>query len=198
MCMPPTTHLTEEQYLEIERKAETKSEYFQGEMFAMSGASLAHIRIVRNTMVALAEQLKSGRCEAFSNDFRVRVGRTRLYTYPDIVATCGEPLLLDKYHDTLLNPRLIIEVLSPSTEAYDRGLKFEHYRTIESLVEYVLVASTRVRVDVFTRDSARWALTSAESLDESVKLESIGCTLSVREIYERVELAPPSVPDDML
>lgn len=190
MSTHPRTHLTEEQYLEIERKAETKSEYLNGEMFAMSGASLAHIRIVGNVMFALRQQLKSGRCEAFSNDFRVRVGKTRLYTYPDIVAICGEPVLLDNFHDTLLNPRLIIEVLSPSTEAYDRGLKFEHYRTIDSLLEYVLVASTRVHVDVFTREAAKWGLTSAESLDQSVKLESIGCTLSVREIYERVELAP--------
>ena len=188
------TFLTEEQYLEIERKAEYKSEYFQGEMFAMSGASLAHNRLVTRILSTLDAQLRKGSCEVLPSDMRIRVSKSGLYTYPDVVAFCGEPKLADPHLDTLLNPSLIVEVLSPSTEAYDRGKKFEHYRSIESLSEYLLVSSDRVHVDLFRRQADnRWLLTSAGALEDPLDLQSIGCRLSLTELYDRIELSPDAV-----
>src|SRR5271157_364012 len=159
MSTQAKTLLTEEQYLEIERKAEYKSEFFQGEMFAMAGAGYAHNLLIMNAGAALHQQFRSRPCVVLPNDMRVRVSKTGLYTYPDLVALCGKPELLDARQDTLLNPNLIVEVLSPSTEAYDRGQKFAHYRAIESLSEYLLVSSDRVQVDLFTRQpDGRWLL----------------------------------------
>ena len=189
MSTDPKTFLTPEQYLEIERKAEYKSEYYNGEMFAMAGASLAHNLIVGNLVGELHRQLRPGRCRILSSDMRVRVTATGLYTYPDAVAYCGEPQLLDG-SDTLLNPSLIVEVLSLSTEAYDRGRKFEHYQSIESVSEYVLVSSDRVHVDLFRRQAdGDWLLKSADRMEDVLELQSIGCRLSLAELYEQVELA---------
>jgi Uma2 family endonuclease len=180
--------LTPEQYLEIERQAECKSEYWQGEMFAMSGAAEPHNRLTSNIHGQFYVQLRSGGCSLYVNDMRVRVSATGLYTYPDIVVVCGAPQLLDGRRDTLLNPTLIVEVLSPSTEAYDRGRKFEHYQSIDSLEQYLLVASERVHADLFTRQpGGQWLLTSAGSLEDSIVLESIGGRIGLRESYERVE-----------
>jgi Uma2 family endonuclease len=190
------TFLTEEQYLEIERKAELKSEYFEGEMFAMSGASLAHVLLVSNIIFGLRLQLRSSPCKVLSNDLRVRVGKTGLYTYPDVVGFCGKPILLDSHQDTLLNPTLLVEVLSPSTEKYDRGRKFEHYQAIDSLKEYLLVSSERVRAELYTRQpDDRWLLTVANTLEASLDLQSIGCRLSLTDLYENVELQPDSSPE---
>jgi Uma2 family endonuclease len=147
----PKTFLTPEQYLEIERKAEYKSEYFRGEMFAMAGASRAHNLLVAHLLRDLGQQLRGKPCEIYPSDMRVRVSSTGLYTYPDVVAVCGEPKLLDNQLDTLLNPHLIVEVLSPSTEAYDRGRKFEHYQSIESLGEYLMITCDRIHADLHTR-----------------------------------------------
>jgi Uma2 family endonuclease len=120
---------------------------------------------------------------------RVRVSATGLYTYPDVVVVCGERRFLDERRDTLLNPSLLIEVLSPSTEAFDRGRKFEHYRSIESFGEYLLVASDRVHTDLYTRGpDGRWLLTSADGLEDSLDLESIGCRLALADLYEKVDL----------
>lgn len=189
MSTDPTTFLTEEQYLEIERKAETKSEYFRGEMFAMSGASEAHLRMVRALTVSLTVQLRSSKCEIFSTDCRVRVNATGLYTYPDIVGVCGQPEWLRRDVDTLVNPVFLAEVLSPSTEAYDRGRKFDHYKTIPSLREYLLVSTDRIHVDLLRRGpEGLWILSSADSREESLEIESLGCRLSLAELYERVEL----------
>src|SRR5664280_440716 len=143
------SYLTPEQYLEIERKAEFKSEYYQGEMFAMSGARFAHIGIVANAMRELGQQLRGGGSRPLSNDMRVRVTPTGLYAYPDIVIVCGEPRFLDDTFDTLLNPTVIIEVLSESTEAYDRGLKFRQYRALESLSEYLMISSQQVAAELY-------------------------------------------------
>jgi Uma2 family endonuclease len=144
----PKSFLTPEQYLEIERPAERKSEYYNGEMFAMAGAKRAHNLLVTNLLAGLHRQLRSRPCEVYPSDMRVRVSATGLYTYPDIVAVCGEQQFLDDTEDTLLNPGLLVEVLSPSTEAYDRGRKFEQYKTLDSLREYMLVASERIHVGV--------------------------------------------------
>jgi Uma2 family endonuclease len=187
------TLLTEEQYLELERKAEYKSEYYEGEIFAMSGASLAHVLLVGDVFGELREQLKSGPCTVLANDMRVRVSAKGLYTYPDVVVVCGEPQLLDDFADTLLNPTLIVEVLSPSTEAYDHGRKFEHYRSIESFKQYLLIASDRVHADLYTRQPENsWLLTSAERLEDSLELAAIGCRIGLRAIYARVKLPDPS------
>jgi Uma2 family endonuclease len=190
----PKTFLTPEQYLEIERAAEYKSEYYEGEMFAMAGAGEAHNVLVGNLIAGLHQQLRSRPCRVYSNDMRVRVRATGLYTYPDVVVVCGERRFLDERRDTLLNPSLLIEVLSPSTEAYDRGRKFESYRSIESLSEYLLVASDRVHVDLYTRQpDGRWLLTSADRLEDSLDLQSAGFRLSLAELYEKVDL-PGSQP----
>src|SRR4051812_40698878 len=138
MSTQPKPHLTPEQYLEIERAAEYKSEYFDGEMFAMSGAREAHNVVAMNIGAELREQLRQKPCRVYPSDMRVRVSSTGLYTYPDVVAVCDKPQFADEVTDTLLNPVLVVEVLSPSTEAYDRGRKFDHYKTIESLREYLL------------------------------------------------------------
>jgi Uma2 family endonuclease len=182
--------LTPEQYLEIERQAERKSEYWQGEMFAMAGAGESHNLLVMNIGAQIHSQLRTRDCRAYANDMRVRVTATVLYTYPDIVAVCGVPQFLDGRRDTLLNPSLIIEVLSPSTEAYDRGRKFEHYQSIDSLKQYLLVASERVHADLFTRQpGGQWLLTTAGSVEDAVDLESIGCRITLRDSYERVEFS---------
>jgi Uma2 family endonuclease len=185
----PKTFLTPEEYLEIEREAEYKSEYFQGEMFAMAGAGQAHNLLVANLVAGLHHQLRSRPCQLYPSDMRVRVPATGLYIYPDVVVVCGEPQFLDEQRDTLLNPSLLVEVLSPSTEAYDRGRKFEHYRSIESFGEYLLVASDRVHADLYTRQpDGRWMLTSAGRLEDSLDLESVGYRLALVDLYERVDL----------
>jgi Uma2 family endonuclease len=185
----PKTFLTPEQYLEIERKAQSKSEYYDGEMFAMAGAQEAHNLIVLNLGAELRSQLRLRGCRAYVSDMRVHVGETGLYTYPDVTALCGERKFLDADVDTLLNPTLIVEVLSPSTEAYDRGPKFSHYQTIESLRDYLLVSSERVQVDLFTRQAdGRWLLTTVTDISESIAIESLVCRLALADIYDLVEV----------
>ncbi len=190
MSTQPKTFLTPEQYLEIERKAEYKSEYFNGEMFAMAGARLAHNLLVANLVAGLHRQFESQPCLVLPSDMRVRVSATGLYTYPDVVGICDEPLFLDDQTDTLLNPGLVVEVFSPSTEAYDRGRKFESYKTIESLREYLLVASDRIHADLYTRQAdGRWLLTSADKLEDSLTLESVGAQLTMADLYDKVDLS---------
>jgi len=186
----PKTSLTPEQYLEIERKAEYKSEYYRGEMFAMAGARLAHNLLLAHLLRDIGQQLRGKPCEICPSDMRVLVSATGLYTYPDAVAYCGEPRLLDQHLDTLLNPQLIIEVLSPSTEAYDRGRKFEHYQSIDSLREYLMVSSDRIHADLYTRQpDDRWLLTSATRLEDSLDLQSVGCSIALASLYEKVDFA---------
>src|ERR1700682_1958375 len=187
MASHSVTKLTEEQYLALERAAEFKSEYFDGEMFAMSGASMQHGRLQRNLISELSNELRDSECEAFGSDLRVRVSG-RLYTYPDISVVCGKPLLADDQQDVLLNPVVIVEVLSPSTEKYDRGLKLQHYRTIATLQEYILVDQAEVRIEQYTRqENNLWTLRDYLSLDEQLTVSSIGVSLSMRRIYDRVE-----------
>jgi Uma2 family endonuclease len=179
-----------EQYLEIERQAERRSEFRDGEMFAMPGANEAHNQVVVSVASELHSQFRSRQCCVYLCDMRVRVNPTRLYAYPDVVAVCGESRFLDDEEDTLLNPGLLVEVLSPSTEAYDRGRKFEQYKTLESLREYLLVASDRMHVDLYTRQAdGRWLLTSADKPEDSLALESVNAQLTLADLYEKVELA---------
>ena len=181
------TYLTPQEYLVVEREADIKSEYFNGEMYAMSGASRKHNLIVTNIVAELLQQMKGRACEVYPNDMRVKVSATGLYTYPDAIVVCGEPRFEDAHVDTLLNPTLIVEVLSTSTAAYDRGQKFGHYRGIESLTEYVFVAQDECKVEHYAKQSDRqWLQTVVQSLEAEVKLDSIQGVLQIREIYDRV------------
>jgi Uma2 family endonuclease len=188
-------YLTPEQYLEIERKAEFKSEYYQGEMFAMSGARRAHNLIATNTVRELSQQLLERPCEVYSSDMRVKVSSTGLYTYPDVVVVCGEPRFLDGEFDTLLNPKVLVEILSESTEAYDRIRKFELYGSLESLAEYVMISSLRVRVERYTRQpDGTWNYCSKTSLEDVIDLKSVDCHLRLADLYKKVAFAQPPSP----
>ncbi len=156
---PTTTSITPEEYLERERKAETKSEYFRGEIFAMAGASRNHGRIVTNLVRELSARTRGRTCNVYSGDLRVAVGPIGLYTYPDVVVVCGEEKYLDGQLDTLLNPTLIVEVLSESTKDYDRGQKFQSYRALASVMEYLAVAQDKMYIEQYARQSdGRWIL----------------------------------------
>lgn len=192
MSTQPKHFITPEEYLELEYAAERRSEYFNGEIFQLAGASPRHVGIVGNVFFHLRAQLKrSRRCSIFSVDLRVRVSPTGLYTYPDIVIVCGEPIFTGKRRDTLTNPTLIIEVLSDSTKDYDRGGKFEHYRTLDSLVEYALVAQDKVHIEHFARQAeGGWLLMETNKIEGTIQLPSIECELALEEVYDEVEHLP--------
>lgn len=191
MSLQPEAYLTPEDYLAIERQAECKSEYFHGEMFAMAGASERHVLIVTNVVAELRGQLKGRPCNVYSTDLRVRVSPTGLYTYPDIVVVCGQAQFADEQKDTLLNPTLIVEVLSESTKDYDRGEKFEQYRSLASFDEYVLIAQERHHVEHFVRQpDNRWLLAETNRREDALQLSSISCTLALAEIYDKVDMMP--------
>lgn len=180
--------VTPEEYLALERAATgAKHELVNGRVYALGGASREHNTIAINLTRMIATHLRGGRCQAFGSDMRVTVPSTGMYTYPDLVVACGEPRFEDGQVDTLLDPTLIVEILSPATEAYDRGDKFAHYRQVDSLREYVLVAQHRMLVERFTRQGDSWLLSVASEAGAVMELPSIGCTLPLDEIYERVE-----------
>ncbi|HZF07917.1 MAG TPA: Uma2 family endonuclease [Thermoanaerobaculia bacterium] len=189
MSVHSKPYLTAEDYLAFERSAETRSEYVDGEMVAMAGASREHNLIVTNLLGELRSQLKGRPCELYPSDLRVRVPATGLYTYSDVVVVCGEPRFEDEHFDTLLNPSLVIEVLSASTEGYDRGKKFEHYRALDSLREYLLVSQDEPLVEQFVRqEDGAWRFTATSGRDAVVHLPSLGCSLALAEIYDKVPL----------
>ncbi len=183
---------TATEYLALERASETRNELVNGQILAMTGASRAHNLIAANVIAGLHGQLKGRPCEAYPSDMRVKVAATGLYTYPDVVVVCGKPELEDEHGDTLLNPTVIFEVLSPSTEAYDRSEKFAHYLRLESLREYLMVAQDKLRIEHYVRQSHQWVLTVTTTLDEVVELPSIDCRLIARDVYDRIELDPAS------
>jgi Uma2 family endonuclease len=183
----PDRWISPEEYLDAERRAECKSEYLDGKVYALSGASRKHNLIVVNLVGELRQQLRGRPCEVYPSDMRLRVSETGLYTYPDVSVVCGEPRLEDRHADILLNPTVLIEVLSASTERYDRGRKAEHYRKIPSLEEYLLLSRTKARAERYRRQGEKdWLLTEIAGLDETVELASIGCRLALREVYDRV------------
>ena len=191
MSTQPIPHYTPEQYLAMEREAETKHEYFDGEIFAMSGASRSHVRLVTNLVVSLNNQLGDRPCSVYAADLRVRVDRTGLYTYPDVIVVCGEERFADDHEDTLLNPTVIFEVLSPSTESYDRGKKFRHYRTLDSLREYVLVSQEEPRIEQYVRQPGdEWLLHDAAGLDAELTLRSVDATLRLADVFNKIEFPP--------
>jgi Uma2 family endonuclease len=188
----PKVYYTPEQYLALERKAEYKSEYYNGEIFAMAGSSREHSIITCNVSGELRQQLKGSPCVAHSPDLRVQVSPTGLFTYPDVVVICGEPIFADSELDMVLNPTVIFEVLSDSTEAYDRGEKFAHYRYLETLAEYVLVSQNKLRVEQYVRQpNGDWLLHAVEGPDDAITLASLGCRLLLSEMYRNVSFDKP-------
>src|SRR2546428_721678 len=181
---------TPEEYLALEREAEYKSEYIAGQVVAMSGVSREHSLINGNLVRVLSSQLLDRPCEVHASDMRVKVGAKvnarSLYTYPDIAVVCGDAQFEDDQVDPLLNPTLIIEVLSPSTEAYDRGAKFGYYRRLPSLREYMLVAQDKMLVEHFVREDDGWLLTETTDPDAVVRLPSIGCEVPLAEVYRKI------------
>jgi len=191
MSLPRTLSVfTAEQYLDLERHTEIRHEFLDGIVYAMSGASRAHSAICFNLAVIIGSQLRGTPCTGHSSDMKVRAGDASLYAYPDLTIVCGEPILHDDHGDVLINPVVIFEVLSRSTEAYDRGEKFERYKTIETLTDYVLVSQDRPRLEHFSRQpDGTWSLTETNGLDASLDLASINCRLPLAEVYDRIEFA---------
>ncbi len=190
MAALPLQRLSAAEYLALEREAETKSEFWNGEIFAMAGASREHNLIAMAVGAAIYPQLKG--CELYGSDMRVRVPATDLYTYPDLVIVCEPPRFDEADVDTLVNPTFLVEVLSPSTEDYDRGRKPAHYRTIPSLAGYLLIAQDRVHVELVTRQSdGRWLLTEVEDPNAVLELPLSGARLAVADLYARM---PPGWP----
>jgi Uma2 family endonuclease len=189
MPSQPKPYLTPEQYLASERIAAYKSEYFRGEVFAMTGASPTHVLMVSNIVAALHGQLRRRPCTVYSTDLRVKVQASGLYIYPDVIVVCGDLQFDDDHQDTLLNPILIIEVLSESTKDYDRGGKFAQYRKIPSFVEYVLVAQDECHVEHFVKQvHGGWLLSETNRLEDMLTLFSIECTLPLSDVYEKARI----------
>lgn len=195
----PRTHVryTLEEYLEMERASEVRHAYLDGEIFEMSGESLSHGRICTNLVASLATQLRGKPCDVLSKDMKIQSGwlplprrmMKGLFSYPDVVIVCGQPQFHDDYQDILINPNVIIEVLSDATEKFDRGEKFKRYREhLSTLTDYVLVAQDQPFIDHFNRnESGAWMLVSPVGLESTLHLASINCTLPLAEIYDRVE-----------
>ena len=192
MALQPKPELSFEEWLEGERASlEGRSEYVGGEVVAMTGASAEHNVIVTNLIGELHSQMKGRPCQVYANDMKVRIVSADAAKYPDLVALCGEQVFQDGRRDVLLNPGLIVEVLSDSTEAYDRGDKFALYREIPSLTEYLLVSQHRVQVDLYTRGAeGRWFLMAFNALTDSIALTSVDCTLALAEVYDKVDVQP--------
>lgn len=187
MATQPEPFYSPEEYIALERAAQYKSEYLAGQIFAMAGASEDHNAIAANILWNLRNQFQGRDCRVYMSDMRVRVAPNGLYTYPDVAAVCGPREFADDARDTLLNPTVIFEVLSPSTEAYDRGEKFAQYWRLASLIDYVLVAQDRVRVEHFARQGDGWFVSATGSLDEILRLESICAELPLATVYENVD-----------
>ena len=187
MSTRPDVRLTPEEYLRIERAAEWKSEYIDGEMFAMSGASARHVLIATNLVRELGNRLRESPCIVYAIDLRVATDRLRHYTYPDLVVVCDPSQFVDDQLDTLTNPKVIVEVLSDSTEKYDRGEKFERYRAVPTLAEYLLVSQDRVHIELYTRQPpGEWILREWSDPAAEIELASLGCRLKVSEVYAKV------------
>jgi Uma2 family endonuclease len=190
--MPPTqveTRYTPEQYLAFERAALGKHEYVDGLIVAMARSKRWHNLITGNLLGEINAQLRHRPGEVYASNMRILVGPTGFYTYPDVVAVSEKSKVEDGHRDTLLNPTVLFEVFSPLTEARDRGMKFTHYRPLESLREYVLVAQDYVLVERYTRQGDEWLLTELSRLEDTLRLESIGCAVALSEIYRNVEFA---------
>ena len=182
-------YITPEEYLTAERRAEYKSEYISGEIFAMSGASNAHNLITLDIATELNIQLRQRGCFVYSSNMRVKTKPAGSYFYPDVAVVCDKPRFEDNVFDTLLNPILIVEVLSPSTEAFDKGEKFAHYQELASLREYILVSQDRMRVEHHRLIETHWVGKTFEAPEDVLKFNSIECELPLKDIYTRVSFS---------
>lgn len=191
MCaMPQPNTMSEEQYLEFERNSDIKHEFFQGEIFALSGVSTNHDRIVASVVYHLYGQISNSACEVLTSDMRLKVSAVGLFTYPDVKIICGNPQLTDDKPPSLLDATVIIEVRSPSTEKYDRTKKFQYYRTLESFQEYLLISQDTINVQRFHKKGDDWIFTDASELEDTITLASVDCTLALADIYHKVEFEP--------
>lgn len=200
MSLPAIQLLSEEEYLAIERVADYKSEFVNGEMFAMAGGLEPHNLVASNVNRELGNALKSLPCRVYTSDMRVKIPATGLYTYPDVTVVCGSPEFADDRRDVIVNPVVLVEVLSDSTEAYDRGGKFEHYQRLESLREYLLVAQDRPRIERFFRQQPgdEWSYALVSGLDAVLHLASLDCDLRLEEVYDKVDFPPAPEPPPLL
>lgn len=198
MTAQPRPYLTETEYLEREQTSPIKHEYYAGEVFAMAGGSEAHNLIASNVNASIYAQIRGRGCRIYPSDMRIKIVNTGLYTYPDLTIVCGTPDFVNtKKRDTLLNPTIIIEILSSSTERYDRGVKFQNYRSIETLKEYILIAQNTYHVERYIRQEGNtWLLTEATGMESTIALESIQVTLALADVYELVDMPPESASDD--
>jgi len=175
------------EYLSMERYSEIRNEYFDGEIFAMAGASREHNQISSNIVRVIGNQLLEKPCNIYSSDMKVKVKEIEKYTYPDIVIACETETYADDNNDVLLNPMVIMEILSDSTEAYDRGAKFAHHQLLDSLVDYILISQYFCQVEIFTRrDDDTWIYSKYATMEDVVTIGSIHCELSISEIYRKV------------
>jgi Uma2 family endonuclease len=197
MSLPVGVYVSPEEYLRRERAAERRSEYHAGRIFAMAGASRAHTTLADNLTALLWNHVRGGPCQVFSRDQRVKVESSGLYAYPDVLVVCGEQLWDPADADTLTNPTVLIEVLSSSTERYDRGEKFEFYKGLPSLREYLLISQDRPRVEARIRRGAEWIEVASDGIDATARVEALDCDLPLRELYERVPL-PAMGPSEVI
>lgn len=187
MAAPALKQITPEEYLKTERAADNKHEYFRGEIIAMAGASLNHNRIVSNIIRRIGNLLEGRQCEIFPSDLRVCVASAELYTYPDATIVCDEPQMSDDRSDTITNPSVIFEIVSPSTEDYDRGRKFFFYMQIASLKEYILINSTNTYVQAARRQvDGSWKFEDIKDIDASLSISTIGQSVLLRDVYANV------------
>jgi len=190
MAVQKKNYITPEEYLATEREADFKSEYYQGEVFAMSGAGNNHNIITANLIIALGNEFKGKKCRVYPSDMRLHIPLNGLYTYPDVMAVCGERQFLDDKKDTLLNPFLVIEVLSPSTADYDRGTKFMLYRSIPTLQHYMLIDSRACHVERYAKNpESNWVLTEVKDLNAILSFTNPDLTLALSDIYEEAEIS---------
>jgi Uma2 family endonuclease len=189
MGLPEIKYISEKEYLDAERLATVKHEYYKGEIFAMSGASISHNKIFSNTFLEIGMQLKGKKCQPFGSDLRIHIPKNSLFTYPDISIVCDEIETTDDKFDTITNPSVIIEILSPSTRNYDKGEKFTLYREIDALQEYILIDSERVMVEKFIRNPDNsWTLTEYKTLDERFFVVTVDVEMQLLGIYEGVKI----------
>lgn len=183
------TCLTPEEYLVIERQAEDKSEYVDGVMYAMSGATFRHNIIVANVIAEVGQQLRGRPCRVLSSDMKIRGHDSRSFFYPAVSAVCGKPQFHDERRDVILNPTLIVEVMSESTAAFYRFEKFQAYQQLDSLREYLLVSQDKNFIEQYVRQAReKWTYIAQVGLESSLTLPSIECTLSLKAVYDKTEL----------
>lgn len=186
MSTVPQRRYTPAEYLALERKSEERHEYFRGEVFAMAGGTVRHALICDNLLERTRSRIRGSPCSSFSASMRIKIQATGLYTYPDLSIVCGNWEFEDEQRDTLLNPRAIVEVLSPSTESYDRGKKFSQYREIPSLAEHILVAQDEPQIERFVKQEFGWQFIALSGIEQELELVAAGITIPLREIYENV------------